>query len=186
MSNSKSHYIVTQQELFQKAKTINILLLDVDGVLTDGKLYFDNDGNEQKTFNTLDGHGIKQLQNSGVKVGIITGRESKLVAKRAADLGIEILIQGREDKFTALKEILQKHPEELENIAFMGDDYPDLTVMTKVGLSLTVKNAHPEVAKRAHWQSTRNGGKGAVREACDMIMKAQDTYQAALDKYINV
>lgn len=171
--------------LSTKAKTIKLLLLDVDGVLTDGKLYFSNEGHEMKAFNTLDGHGIKMLRKSGVEVGIITGRTSKLVEKRAGDLGIHLLIQGREDKYKALMDMLEAFPCPLENIAFMGDDYPDLAVMTKVGLSLCVKNAHAEVAGRSDWQSRNNGGEGAVREACDMLMKAQGTFDLALEKYID-
>lgn len=167
-----------------QAKRIKLLLLDVDGVLTDGKLYFDNQGNEMKAFNTQDGHGIKLLQKSGVKVGIITGRKSDLVARRAGDLGITILVQGREDKFIALQEILRNDPMPLEHIAFMGDDHPDLTCMVKVGLAMTTANAHPDVVAQAHWQSRRNGGEGAVREACDFLMQAQGTHQALLDTYI--
>lgn len=172
-------------ELKARAMRIRLLLLDVDGVLTDGRLYFSNQGDEFKTFNTLDGHGIKMLQKSGVKVGIITGRTSNLVAKRASDLGIEILVQGREDKWDALQEILQTYPLELDEIAFMGDDWPDLSVMTRVGLSLTVANAHFSVAERAHWQSQERGGEGAVRAACDLLMRAQGTYDAALAPYLH-
>ncbi len=172
------------EQIRQKAQAIKLLLLDVDGVLSDGKLYFSAEGYEMKAFNTLDGHGIKMLRRSGVEVGIITGRNSPIVAKRAGDLGIKLLIQGREDKFKALQELLEQFPCELENIAFMGDDYPDLLVMCRVGLALTVKNAHCEVVQQSHWQSTFNGGEGAVRDACDLIMKAQGTYQAALDNYI--
>src|SRR6187200_3241266 len=120
-------------EIKTRASRIKLLLLDVDGVLTDGRLYFSNQGDEFKTFSTLDGHGIKMLQKSGVKVGIITGRTSNLVAQRAADLGIGILVQGREDKWDALQEILRDYPLALDEIAFMGDDWPDLTVMCRVG-----------------------------------------------------
>lgn len=178
-------YAISLESLTEKAKSVKILLLDVDGVLTDGRLFFNNDTIESKAFNTLDGHGIKMLMKSGVKVGIITGRTSKLVEKRASDLGISLLVQGREDKFQALQEVLSSEAEDLSRIAFMGDDYPDLTVMTKVGLSLSVANAHEEVSKRSHWQSTRSGGLGAVREACDFIMKAQGTYESALARYVN-
>ncbi len=171
-------------ELRERAARIKLLLLDVDGVLTDGKLYFGNSGEEFKTFNTLDGHGIKLLQKTGVKVGIITGRTSNLVARRAKDLGIEILVQGREDKWDALQEILQDHPVPLEEIAFIGDDWPDLGVMTRVGLALTVANAHFSVAARAHWQSKERGGEGAVRSACDLIMQAQGTFDQALAQYL--
>ncbi|WP_019603917.1 3-deoxy-manno-octulosonate-8-phosphatase KdsC [Teredinibacter turnerae] len=172
------------EDIHRKAAQIKLLLLDVDGVMTDGRLYFSNDGQEMKTFNTLDGHGIKMLRRSGVEVGIITGRTSQLVAKRAADLGISLLMQGREDKFTALEEMRATFPCELDQIAFMGDDYPDLTVMCRVGLALTVQNGHPAVVERAHWQSAARGGEGAVREACDLIMQAQGTYDAALQAYL--
>lgn len=171
-------------QVLKIAQSIRLLLLDVDGVLTDGKLYFDNSGNEMKAFNTQDGHGIKLLQKTGVKVGIITGRSSALVERRAKDLGISILIQGREDKFTALQEILATHPIALEQIAFMGDDHPDLTCMVNVGLAMTTANAHPDVIAQAHWQSSRNGGDGAVREACDYLMKSQGTHQALLNVYL--
>ena len=171
-------------ELQTRAARIKLLLLDVDGVLTDGRLYFGNNGEEFKSFSTLDGQGIKTLQKTGVKVGIITGRTSNLVARRAADLGIEILIQGREDKWDALQEILQQHPFTLDEIAFMGDDWPDLTVMTRVGLAFTVANAHFSVSERAHWQSKERGGEGAVRSACDLLMQAQGTFAAALSHYL--
>ncbi|WP_323815760.1 KdsC family phosphatase [Cellvibrio sp. NN19] len=176
--------LLTPQEVNQRAAQIKLLLLDVDGVLTDGRLYFGNNGEEFKSFSTLDGQGMKALQKSGVKVGIITGRTSHLVARRASDLGIEILVQGREDKWEALQEILQSHSYELSEIAFMGDDWPDLSVMTRVGLALTVANAHTSVATRAHWQSRERGGEGAVRAACDLIMQAQGTFDAALAPYL--
>ncbi len=176
--------LASESEIIAKAKNVKLLLLDVDGVLSDGKIYFSNDGEEIKSFNTLDGHGIKMLRKSGVEVGIITGRQSAIVEKRARDLGVHLLIQGREDKFQALQEMLNDFPCELDNIAFLGDDYPDLTVMTRVGLSLSVANAHREVSQRSHWQTAIKGGEGAVREACDLIMQAQDSYQAALEPYI--
>lgn len=177
------------EELQQAAAKIRWLLLDVDGVLTDGRLYFGNQGEEYKSFNTLDGQGIKALQKTGVKVGIITGRTSNLVAKRAQDLGITLLIQGREDKWQALEELLaqaaiRNEAPALNEIAFMGDDWPDLTVMTGVGLALTVANAHFSVVQQAHWQSQARGGEGAVREACDLIMQAQGTFESALAQYL--
>lgn len=178
----KSH--IKKQALNAKLQQLRLLLLDVDGVLTDGKLYFSNSGEEMKTFNTLDGHGIKMLRRSGVEVGIITGRTSHLVAKRAADLGIHLLIQGREDKFTALEELLQQFPCALEHIAFVGDDFPDLSVMTRVGVAFSVANAHSEVISRSHASTEREGGSGAVREVCDYIMQAQNTYLAALEGYV--
>jgi 3-deoxy-D-manno-octulosonate 8-phosphate phosphatase (KDO 8-P phosphatase) len=176
-------------QLLERARLIRLLVLDVDGVLTDGRLYFGNAGEEFKSFCTLDGHGIKLLQKSGVKVAIITGRRSELVARRSRDLGVNLLVQGREDKWDALQEILAE-PGQFDpvptphEIAFMGDDWPDLTVMCRVGLALTVPSAHAEVAARAHWQSQFAAGGGAVREACDLIMKAQGTYPAALASYL--
>lgn len=176
--------MLSKTELTQRCRDLQLLLLDVDGVLSDGRLYYNDQGQELKSFNTLDGHGIKMLQSSGVKVGIITGRKSHIVSQRAANLGIDLLIQGREDKFLAMQELLQDFRCDAEHIAFMGDDWPDLLVMTKVALALSVPNAHPEVKARAHWVSSCNGGQGAVREACDMIMKAQNTYLSALEPYI--
>jgi 3-deoxy-D-manno-octulosonate 8-phosphate phosphatase (KDO 8-P phosphatase) len=177
-------------QLQERARLIKLLVLDVDGVLTDGTLYFSNTGDELKAFSTLDGHGIKLLQHSGVKVGIISGRSSELVKKRARDLGITLVIQGREDKWSALQEALNdrthfEQPLHPEAIAFMGDDWPDLTVMCRVGLALTVPNAHSSVAERAHWQSRARGGEGAVREACDLLMHAQGTFTSALARYLS-
>lgn len=171
--------------LTEKAAKIKLLLLDVDGVLTDGKLYFSSDGVQIKAFHTLDGHGIKLLQRSGVQVGIISGRENPAVTRRAGELGIKLLIQGREDKYQALEELLQEFPCPLNRIAYMGDDYPDLLVMTRVGLALSVPNAVEAVRHHAHWLSTQRGGEGAVRDACDMIMIAQNTYVDALAPYLN-
>lgn len=177
-------------QLQERARRIRLLILDVDGVLTDGRLFYGNQGEELKAFNTLDGHGIKLLQRSGVKVGVITGRTSDLVARRAQELGVTLLIQGREDKWTALAEALTdaafaEPPLTPEEIACMGDDWPDLTIMSRVGLALTVSNAHRSVAERAHWQSQYRGGEGAVREACDMIMEAQGTFAPALARYLS-
>lgn len=170
----------------ERAKAIELLVLDVDGILSDGRITFSESGEELKSFNTLDGQGIKLLQSAGIAVAIITGRNSQIVAKRAADLGIELIAQGREDKFTALQEMLASMPQPpaLERIAHMGDDLPDLLVMNKVGLALTVPNGHQEVKARAHWQSSRAGGHGAVREACDALLQAQNRYDAAIAKFI--
>ncbi|WP_444886965.1 KdsC family phosphatase [Microbulbifer sp. JMSA008] len=176
--------MVSEEEINAVLQKVRWLVLDVDGVLTDGKLYFDNNGNELKTFNTLDGHGIKMLQNSGVRVAIITGRRSSVVERRAHDLGITKLIQGREDKFIALQELLADEPCRLEDIAYIGDDYPDLLVMTRVGCPIAPPNAAPPVRERALWITRTRGGEGAVREACDRIMQAQGTFDSALAPYI--
>ena len=167
----------------EAARHIRLLLLDVDGVLTDGRLYYGNNGEELKAFHIQDGLGIKLLQRNGVRVGIITGRRSELVARRAGELGIELLVQGREDKSRALDELLVRDPIPLHQIAFMGDDLPDLPVMTRVGLALTVADCASSVAPRAHWQARRGGGRGAVREAAEFILKAQGRFDAAVEGY---
>lgn len=176
--------MLDKTDLTLRCRSIRLLLLDVDGVLTDGRLYYASGDSEIKAFNTLDGHGIKMLQASGVVVGIITGRSSEQVQRRAQGLGIQLLMQGREDKGNALLELLQNTPFKREEIAFMGDDWPDLLVMRQVGLALTVPDAHDEVVRHAHWQSRRKGGEGAVREACDLLMQAQGSYESALAKYL--
>jgi 3-deoxy-D-manno-octulosonate 8-phosphate phosphatase (KDO 8-P phosphatase) len=175
----------TSPEITARANRIRMLVLDVDGVLTDGRLYYGAEGEALKVFNTLDGHGLKLLQQTGVLVAIITGRKSEALVKRAADLKISLIQQGREDKLVALQELLQNTDIELQQIAFMGDDWPDLLVMNLVGLAAAPPNAHPEVLARAHWQSQRRGGEGAVRELCDLLMQAQGTYPPALTHYIS-
>ena len=170
--------------IIDRARKIKLLILDVDGVLSNGQLFFTNSGEEIKAFNSLDGHGIKMLQNSGVKVAIITGRTSHIVEKRAASLGITILIQGREDKLAALQEIRQEHLFELAEIAHMGDDHPDLPLIKCLGLGISVDNAHWLVKEHAHWVSELKGGEGAVREACDLIMLAQGTFDESIKPYM--
>ncbi|MFT7387937.1 MAG: 3-deoxy-D-manno-octulosonate 8-phosphate phosphatase (KDO 8-P phosphatase) [Candidatus Endobugula sp.] len=171
-------------DVMARAKNIRLLVLDVDGVLSDGKLFFSNSGEEMKAFNSLDGHGIKMLKQSGVDVAIITGRKSNIVEQRANSLGIDYLLQGREDKLNALNELLIQRPTEYSQVAHMGDDYPDLPLIRRVGLGLTTANAHYAVKHYSHWRSKNNGGEGAVREACDMIMLAQDSFSSALKHYL--
>ncbi len=171
-------------DLLELAKKIRLLLLDVDGVLTDGRLYFAEDGIELKAFNILDGHGIKMLQATGVEVGIVTGRQSALVARRAANLGITILLQGREDKFCAVEEILAEKKIALSEVAYVGDDLPDLAAIRNVGLGMTVANAYALVKQHAKYVTQARGGEGAVREVCDFIMRAQNTLEAELEKYV--
>lgn len=161
----------------EAARSIQLLLLDVDGVLTDGRLLFSNSGEELKAFSTLDGHGLKMLIQSGIEVGIITGRKSKLVEKRASDLGIKILVQGREDKSAALDEILNGKTLHKNSICYVGDDFPDLSVMRTVGLSVSVPNGHPDVKGEACMITTRAGGSGAVREVTDFILTAKGLYE---------
>ncbi|GJM13639.1 MAG: hypothetical protein DHS20C12_20420 [Pseudohongiella sp.] len=163
-----------ETEAIDAASKIQLLLLDVDGILTDGKLYFSNSGEESKAFHSLDGHGIKMLMASGIEVGIITGRDSNIVAKRAADLGIDILYQGREDKIDVLKEICGSKNIDTALIAYAGDDLPDLPVLQAVGLSFSVPGAHAEVKAAVDAITTFSGGEGAVREITDFILSSLD------------
>ena len=173
----------TDKAVIEAAKQIKLLLVDVDGVLTDGRLYYGNNGEELKAFDIQDGLGIKLLQRSGVQVGIITGRVSALLQRRADELGMEPVVQGREDKLTALNELLQNMSIELNEIAFIGDDLPDLAVINRVGLGITVANGNAAVAAKAKWQTSRCGGSGAVREAAEMILAAQGKLDRALAAY---
>ena len=160
-------------ELEQKAAAVRLLALDVDGILTDGRIYYGNSGEELKAFNIKDGLGIKLLQRSGVQVAIITGRQSEIVARRARELGIEAVIQGREDKQLALQELCRQQHLTLADCAYMGDDLPDLSAIMAAGLGLTVADASASVRAAADWSSTLNGGCGAVREACEFILRAR-------------
>ncbi|MEH6498829.1 MAG: HAD family hydrolase [Pseudoalteromonas distincta] len=172
------------QELLDRARAIRLAIFDVDGVLTDGRLYFMPDGTEFKSFNTLDGHGIKMLMASGVEVAIISGRSSPLVEKRAANLGIRHLIQGREDKLNALAELRNIVDVSLDQIAFLGDDLPDLPVMRRVGLGIAVASADSFVREHAHGITQAVGGAGAAREFCELIMFAQGTLDNARAAYL--
>ena len=172
------------QKIYRLAKELKLLVLDVDGVLTDGRLYFGNSGEELKAFNIHDGLGIKLLQDNGVSVAIITGRQSELVKRRAENLGIRHVIQGREDKLIALDELRDRLKLDYARIAYMGDDLPDLPAIRQAALGMTVANANAFVAKHADWQSSACGGEGAVREACEMILHAQGKLTAALEKYL--
>ena len=171
------------QAIITAAKNIKLLLLDVDGVLTDGKLYYGNSGEELKAFNIQDGLGIKLLQQGGIQVGIITGRVSTLLQRRADELGINPVIQGREDKLIALRELLESQNLGLHQIAFMGDDLPDLSAINSVGLGITVANASSTLAAKADWQTLRSGGDGAVREAAEMILKAQGKFDTLVERF---
>jgi 3-deoxy-D-manno-octulosonate 8-phosphate phosphatase (KDO 8-P phosphatase) len=168
---------------FKAAQKVKLVLLDVDGVLTDGRLYYGNAGEELKAFDIQDGLGIKLLQNAGIMVGIITGRSSVLVERRAKELGIDHLIQGREDKLTALNELLEKITFDFEEIAFVGDDLPDLAIIRRVGLGITPANGNHLIASQALWQTKKSGGNGAVREVAELILSAQSKLESVLASY---
>lgn len=172
------------QDVVEKAKKLKLLILDVDGVLTDGRLFFDNEGTEYKCFHARDGHGIKLLRQTGVEVAVISGRKSNSVALRMKNLGIEYVYQGHENKIAAFNEIIQSLSIEPEQAAHVGDDLLDLPVMTRVGLSIAVNDANDAVKDYADWCTETPGGLGAVREVCDFIMKSQGTFEGVLKSYM--
>ena len=155
------------------ASQISVLLLDVDGVLTDGKLLFSSSGEELKAFCSLDGHGIKMLLRAGLQVGIITGRTSTIVENRCRDLGITLVLQGQEDKAAALESILTAQNVSLQRVAYVGDDLPDWPVLDQVGLSFSVPSGHTFGTKRVDAIADFPAGGGAVREICDFLLEAQ-------------
>jgi 3-deoxy-D-manno-octulosonate 8-phosphate phosphatase (KDO 8-P phosphatase) len=168
----------------QRAARLRLMIFDVDGVLTDGSLHYGADGELIKTFNVLDGHGIKLLQQSGVATAIISARKSSIVERRATDLGIVHVQQGVHDKRTAFEQLLAHTGIAAEECGFVGDDVIDLPILLRVGFAASVPNAHPEVQSRAHYLTKAGGGKGAVRELCDFILRAQGNYEAALAPYL--
>lgn len=178
MSNNK-----LQENISQLASNVRLLVLDVDGIMTDGKLYFSNSGEESKAFNTMDGLGLKLLQKSGIQVALITGRTSEIVQKRAESLGISIIHQGRDDKKNVLDGILETLAMDYNDVAYAGDDLPDLACIKAAKLGITVPNGHFLVQEAADAITSRKGGEGAVREICDWILQAQDTFNDAVSPF---
>ena len=172
------------QPIYDKAKRVRLLILDVDGVLTDGALYLTDSGEEFKAFNSLDGHGLRMLRESGIELAIITGRTSKSVELRAKNLGIELLFQGVADKAQSFSALLAARALEASATAYMGDDVVDLPVLRRCGLALAVPHAPLIVRRHADYVTQAQGGHGAVREACELIMHAQGTLERALAAYL--
>lgn len=168
------------QERLQK---IRLLLLDVDGVMTDGRIIYDDHGGETKAFDVKDGHGIKLLQRAGIRVGIITGRQSAVVDRRAMELGIELVYQGAKDKLVPYREILQRTGLDDEQVAYVGDDLPDLPILRRAGFAATVADAIEEVKPYAHYVTQRTGGRGAVREICDLLLKESGRWENVAARY---
>jgi len=161
------------ESLIEKAKGIKLALFDVDGILTDGSLYFDASGEVIKRFNALDGHGLKMLQNNGIEVGIISARQSKALTKRLDNLGIKHQLTGIDNKLSAMSELLKKLNISSENTCFTGDDVIDLEVMQECGTKFSVENGHYSVKLIADWISPLKGGEGGVRSICDIILYSQ-------------
>jgi 3-deoxy-D-manno-octulosonate 8-phosphate phosphatase (KDO 8-P phosphatase) len=166
--------MLTDARLMQQAASIRLLVLDVDGVLTDGRLLYDGQGGESKAFHVRDGYGMKQLMAHGCDIAVISGRRSAAVERRLQELGVQHAVLGQEDKLPALHEIArQLQIEDFSAIACMGDDVPDLALMAAVGLAFAPADAHPAVTAQVHWQSPSDGGRGAVRELCDLLIRAR-------------
>jgi 3-deoxy-D-manno-octulosonate 8-phosphate phosphatase (KDO 8-P phosphatase) len=172
------------QDVYARARAIKVAIFDVDGVLTDGSLHYSATGEEIKVFDVRDGHGMKMLQASGVTLAIITSRSSPSVARRAENLGIELLYQGAENKLAAFGEITSKLSVDHSACAYMGDDWIDLPLLIRCGLALSVPEAPVVVRQRAHYVTRAAGGRGAVREACELIMQAQGTFDARLARFL--
>jgi 3-deoxy-D-manno-octulosonate 8-phosphate phosphatase (KDO 8-P phosphatase) len=171
------------EEILKRASKIRLVLFDVDGVLTDGRLFFSDSGEEGKSFHARDGLGINLLQQTGVAVGIITARQSSLLAHRARDLNIQHLFQGRKEKFPAYRELCEELDLNSDEVAFVGDDVVDLPIMLDVGLAVTVPQGHKLVKHHAHWSTMNEGGNGAARDICELIMHAQDSYDKVMQQF---
>ncbi|AHF01644.1 HAD family hydrolase [Thiomicrospira aerophila AL3] len=171
-------------DLATRAAKIKLLILDVDGVLTDNRLFYGDNGVEYKSFYTRDGHAMVLWRKSGLDLGVITGRKSQLVTQRMNDLKVKYLFQGVPDKLPVFEQLLQNEGLHADEIAYMGDDILDLPILTRVGLASCPKDADPEVITRVHFVSEKVGGQGAVRELIEMILKTQGHWQAHMDFYL--
>ncbi len=172
------------QDILARAARIRLVIFDVDGVLTDGSLFIGDGGEEYKAFHSRDGHGMKMLQECGVQIAIITGRQSNVVRHRMTSLGIEHVYQGQHDKREAYEHLKTQLQLPDEAIAYVGDDVVDLPVMSLVGLAVAVQDAHPLVKRHSHWQTPHGGGRGAARDICELIMDAQGKLEAQMRKYL--
>jgi 3-deoxy-D-manno-octulosonate 8-phosphate phosphatase (KDO 8-P phosphatase) len=171
-------------DALERARRVKLMLFDVDGVLTDGKLWFSPSGEELKSFHSFDGLGLQLLAQSGVHVGILSGRKSPAVAVRAAQLGVEHIVQGAGEKRGTYERLLRRLGYKPQQTAFMGDDLVDVPVLRACGFACTVHEAPEDVRKRAHYVAATPAGEGAAREVCEYVMRAQGTLQQVLDRYL--
>ena len=173
-----------QTSIERRASRIKLLLMDCDGVLTDGRLWLTADGDEQKSFNTHDGLGLSLLHRAGLKSGIITGRNSKAVARRAAELGVEFVRQGESDKIAAFEAVMQQAGVAESEVAFVGDDLPDIPIMKRAEFAVAVADAIDETRAAAHYVTQARGGRGAVREVVELILKSQGRWHDLVEDYL--
>jgi 3-deoxy-D-manno-octulosonate 8-phosphate phosphatase (KDO 8-P phosphatase) len=171
-------------DIRERAAGIKLAIFDVDGVLTDGSLIYAADGHELKAFHVHDGLGLKRLLANHIEVAVITARMSMIVTERMADLGVAHVYQGQDDKLACFEQLLHALKLRPDQVAYTGDDLPDLAVMQRVGLAVAVANAHPWVRERAHWRTRLPGGSGGAREVCDLILAAQGKTEAELDAFL--
>ena len=163
----------TPAATIERVRQLRLMAFDVDGILTDGSLWYGENGETVKRFNALDGHGLRLMREGGIAVALITGREGPIVARRAAELGISLVLQGVRDKPQAIAGLAREQGHTLDQIGFMGDDILDLAALQRVGFAASVPGAPAYITQAAHWVSSREGGHGAVRECCDLILAAQ-------------
>lgn len=166
----------------KKLKDIHLLLLDVDGVLTDGSIIYSDEGSETKVFNVKDGYGLKLIMSAGIKVGLVTGRTSKALHRRCRDLGVRYVYDGVQQKAQLLDTIVRETGVAAANTAFIGDDLPDLPLMRRIGLSIAVADAHETVRNFSDWVTAAPGGRGAVREVCDALLKARGDWEKIMEQ----
>ena len=173
----------TGADLVEKIRKLKVLILDVDGVLTDGRIIISDDGQETKCFHVRDGHGLKMIQRAGIEVIFLTGRKSRVVEHRALELGIKKVHQGVRDKLSVFNEILASEGLIPEQVAYAGDDIVDLPVLSRAGFSITVSDAHDEVLKAVDLVTKNPGGRGAIREVCETILKTQGKWEELMGRY---
>lgn len=170
-------------DLLERTKKIKLVIFDVDGVLTDGSLIMGDNGEEYKAFHSRDGHGMRLLQYTGVDIAIITGRTSKVVEHRMKNLDIKYIYQGQHVKMPAFEELIKRLDLTPEQCAYVGDDWVDLAIMKRVGFAVTVNDADDIMKKHAHWVTPANGGKGAARQVCELIMRNQGTLEDQIERH---
>ena len=171
------------QDILNRAKNIKLVIFDVDGVLTDGSIIIGDNGEEYKAFHSRDGHGMKLLQYTGVAIAVITGRSSKVVGHRMESLGIKYVYQGQKVKLPAFEALIKQLDLSPKQCAYVGDDWVDLAIMSRVGLSIAVQDADALVKQHAHWVTPANGGKGAARQVCELIMEGQASLEDQIERH---
>lgn len=170
-------------EIMARAARVRLVVFDVDGVLTDGRLIMGEGGEEYKVFHSRDGQGIVMLRDAGLQVAIISGRSSPVVSERMAALGVEWVFQGESRKLPVFESLLSRLGLAPEEAAYVGDDLPDISILARSGLAVTVADAHPDTSRYAHWQTRLPGGRGAAREVCDLVLQAQGLLGAQMEHY---